>query len=128
MPDSQELDASLVEDIERELQKCNVALHRLGTLLSTEGIDPSLLMMFRDSVSRVRIAAWAAQKSIADREGMSFERLLAAERVRSIASMCEELSEFVGCNEPSQCPVFDKLLQEMTKLTTMIRLKGAEPA
>ena len=119
-------DPSLIEEIERELQKCNFALHRLGTVLSTEGIDPGLLTMFLDSVNRVRVSAWSAQKSLADREGVSFERLLACEQARSIASMCEKLSEFVGCHELAECPDFERLLQEITKLTVTINLKRSE--
>src|SRR3954462_9840764 len=78
-------DLSLIEQIEVQLQSCNFALQRLGMLLSTDGIDPGLLTMLVDSVNRVRVAAWAAQKSIADKKGVSFERLLAGELARNIA-------------------------------------------
>jgi hypothetical protein len=126
MPDPFNLGPRLVDEIERELQSCNTALQRLGRLVSSDGIDPTLLAEFREAVNRVRVTAWAAEKSIADREGVSIERLLAAERVRNITKMLEQVSEYVGCHELADCPDFEKLLQEITKLTVTIRLKQTE--
>lgn len=121
-------DRLLAAQIEDELRNCNAALQRLGALLSTTGVDPEVLLEFRESVNRVRVSAWAAQKAIVDREGMTFERLLAGERVRSIAKMCEQLSEYVGSHGAEDCPDFERILEEFTKLMVLINLRSTESA
>jgi hypothetical protein len=68
-----ESDPMLADDIERELTECNASLQRLSSVLSSDSIPRELMIDFRDAVNRVRVSAWIAPKSIADREGQPHE-------------------------------------------------------
>jgi hypothetical protein len=60
-------------------------------------LDPEVLADFRDSLNRVRTAAWAAQQYVTrketDQDSTSVLSFLAGERIRAAHHLCQAISE-----------------------------------
>src|SRR5512141_1332773 len=110
-------DPILSEEIEEQLRKCSESLQRLGSLLgSSDSIPRPLFQEFREAVNRVRITAWIAQRSLADRDGVPNESLIAQERVRAITSMCEQVAEFLSREDTERLDGLDLLAEALAKV------------
>jgi hypothetical protein len=119
-----ESDPMLADDIERELTECNASLQRLSSVLSSDSIPRELMIDFRDAVNRVRVSAWIAQKSIADREGQPHEYLLAQEWTRVITRLCEKLAEYISCHQSKGLVGTDEMLAAISKLSVTIQIRN----
>ncbi len=79
-----------------QLKKTNTELFKLEQALKSGGIDLRLLKEFRDAVDYVRIAAGVVEEvrecQLHGRDTASVLALLAAERIRRAAHLCEALA------------------------------------
>ena len=86
-----------VFNVPSRLEKAISELQGLHELLLSGDLDPRVLADFRDAVSRVRNAAWAAQQYIVRKEtdqgSSSVLSLLAGERIRTTYQLCIVISE-----------------------------------
>ena len=84
-------------DARSPLKQAIVELQRLHEVLLAGDLEPRVLADFRDALSRVRTAAWAAQQYLGcketEQDSTSVLSLLAAERIRVAYQLCQAISE-----------------------------------
>ncbi len=105
-----------------------VSLGRLGAVLNSSSMIPAeLFEEFRHAVNRVRISTWVAERALADRQGASYERLLAQQRVRAITTMCEQVAEYLSTQHPPDFDGLHALSEAMNKLLVALQLRAKSP-
>ena len=89
--------------ITARLQKSAEELRSIQQMLTMEGIDPRVLMDFREAVDHVRLTAWGVQQFIELRENrkdpFSAIALLAEERVRRATQLCRDVGMDLDAGE-----------------------------
>jgi len=79
------------------LEKAVSELQGLHKLLLSDDLDPHVLTSFRDALSRVRTAAWAAQQYISRKDmddgPSSVLSFMAGERIRATYQLCQSLND-----------------------------------
>jgi len=84
-------------NVRSRLENAISELQGLHELLLSGDLDPEVLADFRDSLNRVRTAAWAAQQYVArketDQDSTSVLSFLAGERIRAAHHLCQAISE-----------------------------------
>ncbi len=94
------------ELISAQLRKATSELRQLQQLLTQEGIDPRVLLDFRDAVDNVRHVAWAVQQWLdlhqAKRDVSGVMAVLAAHRVRVGTQLSNDLALSLRSGEVSR--------------------------
>ncbi|MFZ0290844.1 MAG: hypothetical protein WB616_15000 [Candidatus Sulfotelmatobacter sp.] len=84
-------------NVRSRLENAISELQGLHELLLSGDLDPEVLADFRDSLNRVRTAAWAAQQYVTrketDQDSTSVLSFLAGERIRAAHHLCQAISE-----------------------------------
>jgi hypothetical protein len=84
-------------NVRSRLENAISELQGLHELLLSGDLDPEVLADFRDSLNRVRTAAWAAQQYVTrketDQDSTSVLSFLAGERIRAAHHLCQAVSE-----------------------------------
>ena len=84
-------------DARSPLEQAIVELQRLHEILLAGELEPRVLADFRDSLNRVRTAAWAAQQYVACKEtqqdSSSVLSFLVGERIRATYQLCQAISD-----------------------------------
>ena len=84
-------------DARSHLKQAIVELQWLHEVLLAGDLEPRVLADFRDALSRVRTAAWAAQQYLARKEteqdSTTVLSLLVSERIRVGYQLCQAISE-----------------------------------
>jgi hypothetical protein len=116
--------------ITARLQKNTEELRAIQQMLTMEGIDPRVLMDFREAVDHVRLTAWGVQQFIELRETrkdpFSAIALLAAERIRRATQLCRDVGMDADAGEVGpDTPGLSELKAEVTSLVN--RLKTVLP-
>jgi hypothetical protein len=92
-----EMEAKTDSTVPSRLEKAIAELQGLNEVLLSGDLDPRILADFRDALSRIRTAAWAAQQYVArkdiEQDSTSILSFLAGERIRATYQLCQTLSE-----------------------------------
>jgi hypothetical protein len=90
-------ESTVCPNVRSRLENAISELQGLHELLLSGDLDPEVLADFRDSLNRVRTAAWAAQQYVArketDQDSTSVLSFLAGERIRAAHHLCQAISE-----------------------------------
>ncbi|MGB0031320.1 MAG: hypothetical protein WBP77_09035 [Candidatus Sulfotelmatobacter sp.] len=90
-------ESTVCPTVRSRLENAISELQGLHELLLSGDLDPEVLADFRDSLNRVRTAAWAAQQYVArketDQDSTSVLSFLAGERIRAAHHLCQAISE-----------------------------------
>ncbi|MGB8596803.1 MAG: hypothetical protein WCD48_14975 [Candidatus Sulfotelmatobacter sp.] len=90
-------ESTVCPTVRSRLENAISELQGLHELLLSGDLDPEVLADFRDSLNRVRTAAWAAQQYVTrketDQDSTSVLSFLAGERIRAAHHLCQAISE-----------------------------------
>lgn len=122
--------SSYSESITLRLQKTADELRSIQQLLTLEGIDPRVLLDFREAVDHVRLTAWGVQQFIelraTSKDPFSALALLAQERVRRATQLCRDVGmDADGGEIGSDTPGLAELRDEAKNVA--LRLKQILP-
>lgn len=113
-------------NVRSRLENAISELQGLHELLLSGDLDPEVLADFRDSLNRVRTAAWAAQQYVArketDQDSTSVLSFLAGERIRAAHHLCQAVSEDLRRNDIEiQAGSLVQLYEVMSDLTEQLK-------
>ena len=84
-------------NVRSRLENAIAELQRLHEMLLSGDLDSEILADFRDSLNRVRNAAWAAQQYVTrketDQDSSTVLSFLVGERIRATHHLCQAISE-----------------------------------
>lgn len=104
-----------------QLRKASAELVKIGEGIKVGGIDPRILVEFRDSVDYVRKTAWAVQewqeRQLQKHDPQTVLPLITAERIRRVAQLTRSISTDLAAHQVTrETPGIEELFRAMETL------------